>query len=123
MGNIGSILKSILGLGAADPMSNLSPQEAFQRIKGQNPPQLVDVRSSAENRQGRIAGSKLIPLQELGSRLGELDPQKPLILYCQSGGRSGMALRLVKGRGFAQAAHIQGGFMTWRGMGLPVETR
>jgi rhodanese-related sulfurtransferase len=42
---------------------------------------LLDVRQPSEYEKGRIPGSKLIPLPELASRMGELDPQKPVIAY------------------------------------------
>jgi rhodanese-related sulfurtransferase len=75
--------------------------------------QLVDVRSKAEHSQGRIPGSQHIPLDELASRSSELDKNKPVLLYCASGGRSGMALRQLRKEGFAQACHLAGGISAW----------
>ncbi len=113
----------MLGMGPADPAANLTPQEAHQRLKGKQPPRLLDVRMPDENRQGRIPGSKLIPLNELENRLGEMDKDKPLIVYCRSGNRSSIALGILKDKGFTNAAHIAGGFMAWSQSGLPVETK
>ena len=42
---------------------------------------LLDVRQPAEYARGHIPGSKLIPLGELGDRLGELDSDKPVLVY------------------------------------------
>jgi rhodanese-related sulfurtransferase len=42
---------------------------------------LLDVRQPGEYERERIPGSILIPLPELSSRLGELDPKKPIIVY------------------------------------------
>lgn len=42
---------------------------------------LVDVRQPAEYEKGHLPGARLIPLAELESRLGELDPRKPTIVY------------------------------------------
>ena len=42
---------------------------------------LLDVRQPGEYEKTRIPGAKLIPLPELTDRLGELDPEKPLITY------------------------------------------
>ena len=123
MTNFFSMLKSILGIGLTDPTANIQPLEAFQRLNGVHPPQLLDVRSPEEYRQGRIAGSRVIPLVDLGRRLREVDKNKSLLLYCHSGNRSGMALRLLKGRGYTQAAHIVGGISAWSRAGLPVETK
>jgi rhodanese-related sulfurtransferase len=42
---------------------------------------LLDVRQPGEYENSRIPGAKLIPLPELVDRLGELDPDKPVIPY------------------------------------------
>ena len=61
---------------------------------------LVDVRTPEEFMGGNVAGSVNIPLQELDSRLEELRGlQTPLILFCASGGRSGMATQILSQQG------------------------
>ncbi len=42
---------------------------------------LLDVRQPSEYESERIPGASLIPLPELSDRLGELDPEKPIIAY------------------------------------------
>jgi rhodanese-related sulfurtransferase len=42
---------------------------------------LLDVRQPGEYEKERIPGSKLIPLPELSDGIGDLDPEKPLIVY------------------------------------------
>jgi len=42
---------------------------------------LLDVRQPGEYENSRIPGATLIPLPELADRLGELDPDKPVIPY------------------------------------------
>ena len=42
---------------------------------------LLDVRQPKEHAQEHLPGSRLIPLPELTDRLGELDPQTPVIVY------------------------------------------
>lgn len=100
----------------------LHPNDAAAYIKANPGLQLIDVRSAEEHRQARLAGSKLISLQTLQVRLSELDKKKPLLIYCASGGRSGMALGLLHQSGFSQAKHIAGGIMTWAECGLPYES-
>jgi phage shock protein E len=61
----------------------------------------VDVRTKAEFESGHIAGAKNIPLDELMSRLDELEGYRgPLVLYCRSGNRSGMALHMLREAGW-----------------------
>lgn len=82
--------------------------------------QLIDVRSSGEYSQGHLSAAKLIPLNELGGRLNELDAKRPLVVYCASGNRSARALKLLLKKGFPEAKHLQGGISAWAGAGLPV---
>ena len=42
---------------------------------------LIDVRQPGEYESGHIPGSKLIPLTDLNSRIGEIDPEKPTLVY------------------------------------------
>ena len=61
---------------------------------------LVDVRSPEEFMGGNVVGSVNVPLQELESRITELKEMKqPLILFCASGGRSGMATQMLGQQG------------------------
>lgn len=42
---------------------------------------LLDVRQPGEYENSRLPGAKLIPLPDLTDRIGELDPEKPVITY------------------------------------------
>ena len=67
---------------------------------------LVDVRSAAEFASGSAPGTVNIPLQELGSRLGEISKTSPVVLCCASGTRSGFAKRILKKNGYEQVFNI-----------------
>ncbi|MCW8384970.1 HesA/MoeB/ThiF family protein [Fluoribacter dumoffii] len=69
---------------------------------------LLDVRTEAEHQKKNLGG-KLIPLSELAERFNELDPQQPLLIYCQSGQRSRQAFALLKAAGFCSLYHLQNG--------------
>ena len=71
--------------------------------------QILDVREAWEHALARIPGAVLIPLGELVDRAGELEPHRPLAAYCHHGMRSLHALRLLKGVGFSDLAHLAGG--------------
>lgn len=98
----------------------ISPTEAASWIKDQKALQLVDVRTPGEYADGHLANAKLIPLQEIEGRLTEIDKSKPILLYCRSGHRSGVALKILHDKGYAQARHIEGGINAWKAAGLPV---
>jgi len=78
---------------AAAPQGNepkeVSREEA-RKLVGEGA-QLVDVRADHEWEAGRIAGATHVPLPELPQRLGEIDKERPVVVYCRGGNRSSMA--------------------------------
>ncbi|HSO45943.1 MAG TPA: rhodanese-like domain-containing protein [Rhodoferax sp.] len=66
----------------------------------------VDVRSAGEFASGNAPGTINIPLNELGSRLGEIPKSAPVVLCCASGTRSGMAKLLLKKNGYREVYNI-----------------
>jgi rhodanese-related sulfurtransferase len=74
---------------------------------------LVDVRSEGEYEDGGIEGSINIPIQELAGRMDELgDKNATIVVYCQSGGRSAMAKRLLESNDFTDV-HDLGSIRQW----------
>ncbi|MCI0184687.1 FAD-dependent oxidoreductase [Sulfoacidibacillus ferrooxidans] len=73
--------------------------------------QIVDVRRPDETAKGMLPHAINIPLDELRTRIAELDPQKPTILYCRSGQRSYFAHQILKGHGFTQVQNMSGGYV------------
>lgn len=55
--------------------------QAYMAERGLNTFTLLDVRQPSEYEESHIPGATLIPLPELGDRLGELDPEKPTLVY------------------------------------------
>lgn len=66
----------------------------------------VDVRSAAEFANGNAPGTINIPLQELGSRLGEIPKSAPVVLCCASGSRSGMARLMLRKKGYRNVHNV-----------------
>ena len=63
---------------------------------------LVDVRSPWEYETQLIPGAKNIPLEEIALRVAEFKSiHTPVVLYCRSGNRSGMAVTILKQYGIA----------------------
>jgi len=82
---------------------------------------LVDVRTPGEFEQVRAPGAVLIPLDQIGRRLGELGARdRPIALICRSGNRSGQAQQLLQQAGFTRAVNVLGGMNAWEQAGLPV---
>jgi rhodanese-related sulfurtransferase len=74
---------------------------------------LVDVRTDAEVARGAIAGAKHIVLPTLPGHLGALPFDKPVVFYCQSGGRSAQACMWFASQGGTRVYNLQGGILAW----------
>jgi glyoxylase-like metal-dependent hydrolase (beta-lactamase superfamily II)/rhodanese-related sulfurtransferase len=87
------------------------------------PVEVIDVREPDEyvGPLGHIRGAKLIPLGQLGRRLGELPKDRPLVMVCRSGARSAQATVALQRAGFPKVANLSGGMLRWRGEGHAVE--
>jgi adenylyltransferase/sulfurtransferase len=77
--------------------------------------ELIDVREPNEYEIVAIPGSTLIPKDRIltGAALADLPQDRQLVLYCKTGVRSAEALAAVKGAGFRDAVHVQGGVVGW----------
>ena len=75
--------------------------------------QIVDVRNPGEATDGMIPNAINIPVGELPGRAGELDPNRPTVVYCAGGYRSSVAASLLRQRGFADVSDILGGYTAW----------
>lgn len=61
---------------------------------------IIDVRTVGEYREGHIKGSKNIPLDTIFSKVNEIKRmEKPVIVCCRSGMRSGQAASILKNSG------------------------
>lgn len=75
--------------------------------------QLIDVRTREEYSLGSIAGARHIDLNTLREHLGELDPAKPTVVFCQVGLRGYLASRILIQTGFKDVRNLSGGYKTW----------
>ena len=96
----------------------VSREEAQQLVE--DGAQLIDVRADHEWEAGRIAGATQLPLAELAERTGEIDKDRPVVLYCRGGTRSTMAADALVAAGF-DAAKLSEGIVGWDEAGLPLE--
>jgi phage shock protein E len=88
-------------LGASGAHPRVSSAEAHQLVAAGA--RLVDVRASFEYDAGHLPGAINVPVQQLDQRLSELEPKdKPIVVYCRSGHRSGVAFDKLKAAGFSK---------------------
>jgi rhodanese-related sulfurtransferase len=103
---------------AQDQAREISRDEAQKLIE--EGAQLIDVRAEHEWQAGRIAAAIHLPLAELAERTGEIDHERPVVLYCRGGTRSTMATDALAEAGF-DAAKLSEGIVGWDEAGLPLE--
>ena len=77
--------------------------------------QLIDVRTPKEYDDGHINDAILIDYfsDDFKTKVQEFDKEKPLYLYCRSGGRSGKASKILKELGFKEIYDLKGGYLAW----------
>ena len=93
------------------------------RLMNQPATLVLDVRDDKDYAAGHLPRARHIPLKELEARSTEIQKfkDKPVIVTCRSGNRSGAAARLLKKLGFSNVFHLKGGLVAWEQASLPVE--
>jgi rhodanese-related sulfurtransferase len=113
------ILGLIIGFFVLKQLSRtqpeLSSEVAKSYLKDDNY-RFLDVRTESEFLSGHIENSIHIPLQELPTRLDEIEQlkQKDIIVYCRSGARSGKATNILIKNNF-KVQNLSGGILDWEG--------
>jgi len=105
-------------MAEADEVREVSRGEARKLVE--EGAQLVDVRADHEWEAGRIAGATHLPLAELDARAGEIEKERPVVLYCRGGNRSTMAAAVLAAAGY-DAVKLSEGIVGWEEEGLPLE--
>jgi hydroxyacylglutathione hydrolase len=82
---------------------------------------VVDVRSANEWNEGHLPGAMHIPLGYLADRASEIPAGTPVVVQCQSGGRSSIAASILERAGFRDVTNLTGGLGAWTAAGLPLD--
>ncbi|KAA6184535.1 rhodanese-like domain-containing protein [Thiohalocapsa marina] len=115
---------------AKSRVKELSPQQLQQLQHTTDDLLVVDVRESSEHEQGHLANAMLVPR---GILEAAADPtyekhlprltahrDRPIVLYCATGGRSAMGAAVLQMMGFKSVYSLAGGITGWEGEGLPI---
>ncbi len=97
----------------APASDELEPLVLARMLESPNAPVLLDVRNPEEIAICRIAGSMVIPLPDLPSRIHELDSARAIVIHCKSGVRSRKALEFLRSAGFRRLSNLRGGILAW----------
>ncbi len=98
---------------APEDDESLSPTELANLLGSSQPPLLLDVRSEVELQVSSLPGALNIPSERLTEHLGELDPNREIVVFCRNGTRSRRALWQLKEHGFTRVKHLTGGINAW----------
>jgi len=107
---------------------DVSPKEAFALIENNydNPDFVVlDVRTPKEYAEEHINGALNLDCLSatFKNAIKNLDKDRTYVIYCRTGGRSGLTLTLMEELGFREVYNILGGIEAWKdkGLRLPVK--
>lgn len=94
--------------------TNISAQEAKNRLDQESGIILLDVRTAAEYMELHIPGSLLIPVDDLEREALSVLPDKnaPIFIYCRSGRRSVTAANILLKLGYTDVYNL-GGIIDW----------
>lgn len=93
------------------------------RLMNQSNALVLDIRDGKDFAAGHLPRARHIPLAELEARAPEIQKfkDKPVLVTCRSGNRSGAATRVLRKLGFTSVFQLKGGLVAWEQASLPVE--
>lgn len=104
-----------------ETVTNMSPEEMASAMLAPNT-LVLDVRRISEFESGHVKGAANLPLDNINSRLGELDKSKNYLVHCAGGYRSVIFSSFMKQAGFQNFKNVTGGFAAISKAGVPMET-
>ena len=105
-----------------EAQTKLTPDAYQSALQATQNVQLVDVRTPDEYRSGHINGAVNINYYDadFAQQITRLDKEKPLMVYCAVGGRSGKAAAKLTEMGFKNVTDLIGGMNAWKAASKPV---
>lgn len=102
----------------------VSPEE-MKSLLEMDDVQLVDVRTEKEHNSGYIEKSQNIDFRspDFDGQIAKLDKNRPVLVYCQAGGRSAKCATKLKDAGFIKIYDLSGGITKWKYSGYTVKTK
>jgi len=111
--------------GEEATVEEIEPEALVELIGSTEPLSLIDVRDPWEWAVSSLAdqGARLIPVEEVDSRISEIPRDMTVVVYCRSGKRGLVAAHLLKNAGYRRVLNLSGGILGWAESvepGLPV---
>jgi hydroxyacylglutathione hydrolase len=96
------------------------PVQELNRLVPPRHFQLLDVRTPHEWDEGHLPGARYLYLGDLPKKIRDLNPDKPVAVYCASGYRSSLATSLLQAKGFKRVRNVPGSYTAWTAAAFPV---
>ena len=111
-----SCLKDQEGISVVD-------SNKFEQQMKESSSQIVDVRTPEEFKEGHITNAVNMNVtgDDFEKQIESLDKEKPVMVYCKSGGRSARAASILKEKGFKNVYDLDGGIIGWSKANKPIE--
>lgn len=113
------LLLALIGCAPKTSYKNVSVQD----LKGASGSGYVvlDVRTPEEYASGHVPGARLMPVDEVPGRTGELSKDTTYYVICRTGHRSTIASEALAKAGFKDIRNVEGGIQAWEAAGFAVE--
>lgn len=117
----GAGVESTPTVASSGAVAEISQQALLGQPAGQS--LILDVRTPEEYAAGHVPNAINIPHDEIEAHLAELESRRsgPVVLYCKSGRRAGLAAESLAKAGFPNLLHLTGDMEAWTAAGLPIE--
>ncbi|MBY0425451.1 MAG: thioredoxin [Cytophagales bacterium] len=105
-------------------IETLGAEEFQKQLSNGDAPQLVDVRTKEEYKQGHMKNALNVDYNgnDFATKMEFLDKSKPVFVYCFSGGRSSSSAKWLVSNGFNKVYDLKGGISSWESKNKPVES-
>lgn len=119
-GAMGVLLSLLIAHESRKGGPSVSPAQLTDMVNREDAV-VLDLRDTAEYRQGHVVGSINMPFGKLAERVAELERfrDRPIIVVCKMGHHSGAVAKTLKEKGFTRVFRLGGGMLEWQGAQLP----
>ena len=95
-------------------MRQVTPQQLKEWMDAGNDYLLIDIREDWEREIFNIGGLH-IAMGDIMRRISEIPRDKDVVLYCEKGIRTVIAIQRLEEQGFTNLFNLSGGIKAWKG--------
>jgi phage shock protein E len=120
---VGFVIWMALRMASQDGYSEVPQDTLLKYLEEDRDMCIMDVRSLREYEQGHVPKAIHMDYQKISTHTEDLEPyrRKDIIVYCEHGMRSRMALTVLQRAGFTRVYHLEGDMVEWKRAGLSLE--